>query len=108
MLFALYIPSWEGATRALPAQCVVLGVLALALCAYARQRYGTSWSIVALAAGLLVGVEVGLLWAWWDWGVGKSPPDPSRTQLFESSTLAYFELGHSAVAGALGLLAGWL
>jgi hypothetical protein len=107
MLFAAYMPSWEGAARALPAQCLVLGALAVALFAYARQRHGARRSAFALAVGLFAGVAVGLGYVWQNALFSLPPPDLARGEQFWE-VIAFFELGRSAVAGALGLLTGWL
>ena len=55
MIFAAYIPTWEGAARVLPAQMLVVGVLATALFAYAGPRHGARWSAAVLVAGLGLG-----------------------------------------------------
>jgi len=55
MIFAAYIPTWEGAARVLPAQMLVVGVLATALFAYAGPRHGARWSAAVLVAGLVLG-----------------------------------------------------
>ena len=55
MLLGVYIPSWGGAVRVLPGQCLVVGALALALFVYARQRHrpgSTAGSRVYLSVGL--------------------------------------------------------
>lgn len=88
MLFAMYIPSSEKAVQALPGQCLVVGVLALALYAYARQRHEMTPSILSLAAGFLGGIAGGLI--------------------FEEDVIAFIELWKSAVAGSIGLTLGWL
>jgi hypothetical protein len=106
MMFAAYMPSWEGAARALPAQCLVLGMLAVALFVYARQRHGAWRSAFGLAIGLLAGAGAGLGWVWSSWIFSVPFPALSRAEQFNWGTIEFFELGHSAVAGALGLLQG--
>lgn len=89
MLFGLYIPSWEGAFRALSLQAFIVGGLAIALFLYARQRH-PSWRVaMALVAGFVIGLVTGL-------------------QFARTGAIAFFELWDSAIAASCGLVIGWL
>ena len=106
-MFGVYIPTWDKAFAALPAQCVALTVLGIALGKFARQRHSLSRVIVALPLGAITGVLLGLLWVWYRWHVSE-PGGASREQLLEWDLLGYVSPGWSAVAAGVGLVLGWL
>jgi len=97
LLLGLYIPSLEGAIQALLIQTVLLGALALALGAYARQYIPMRWVIISLLLGLITGLAGTFIYY-----SGKNTPGVVTSD----EVLAYFELYVSAVAGAGGLLLG--
>jgi hypothetical protein len=106
-LFALYIPSWQRAAPMLVGQGFLIGILAMALLLYSRQRHGWIRTFVALTIGLFAGLAVGLGWTWWCWSTRDPFRLTDRLPFMEWDLIAFFELGRSAMAATVGLLVGW-
>src|SRR5262249_11930800 len=83
MFFAVYTPSWEGAVRALPWQCILVGALALALFIYVCPRHGLSRSVIGLGAGFGAGLVTGFAWTLWNWWTGGPVPGLSSAKSLE-------------------------
>jgi hypothetical protein len=108
MTLAVYEPSASRAIDQFCVQCVILGALAVALCACARQRHGTPSSVFAVITGILAGLAFGVYWVWRNWTMSEPSRWQSREQQLHGSVVKFFELWRSAIAEGLGLLAGWL
>jgi len=108
MPFGAFFPTWEGACRALPAQVLLVGALAGALVVYARQRHSPTHVAIFMATGFLAGLAVGLGLACWPHLVTSLALAMPAPGLWVEEVIAFFELGLSAVAASLGLVAGWI